>query len=67
MEKYKVLEIEGGSKSKHLLVDSRVEDLEFVDSDVSFFPKIRVLWIQAQNLFIFWVTIVLLPRLRQPL
>ncbi|CAA7395911.1 unnamed protein product [Spirodela intermedia] len=38
------------------LMDSRVEDFEFVDSEVGFFPKIRVLWIQAHILFIFCST-----------
>ncbi|CAA6659591.1 unnamed protein product [Spirodela intermedia] len=37
----------------HPLMDLRVEDFEFVDSKVGFFPKIRVLWIQAHILFIF--------------
>ncbi|CAA6666562.1 unnamed protein product [Spirodela intermedia] len=37
----------------HSLVDSRVEDSEFVDSEAGFFPKIGALWIQAHILFIF--------------
>ncbi|CAA7411149.1 unnamed protein product [Spirodela intermedia] len=43
--------------SLHSLVESRVEDSEFVDSESGFFPNIKALWSQSHILFIFHIIV----------
>lgn len=44
---------------RHPLYIQRLKDFKYVDLQVSFFPKVRTLWIQVLDLVIFYVAIML--------